>query len=180
MEVTRFEIEGLLLLKPSVFPDDRGYFFESYNEMSLAKDGLNAKFVQDNQSSSKKGVLRGLHYQNPPFDQGKLVRVVKGSVLDIAVDIRQQSPTYGKYVAVELTEQNRLMLWIPPGFAHGFLSQEDESIFLYKCTNGYNKQSEGGIIWNDPDLNINWGIGNPLVSEKDLELPSFRSFESKF
>ena len=180
MEVTRLEIEGVLLLKPSVFPDDRGYFFESYNEMSVAKDGLNAKFVQDNQSSSKKGVLRGLHYQNPPFDQGKLVRVVKGSVLDIAVDIRKQSPTYGKYVAVELTEQNRLMLWIPPGFAHGFLSLEDDTIFLYKCTNGYNKQSEGGIIWNDPDLNINWGIANPLVSEKDLELTSFRNFESKF
>lgn len=180
MEITRFDIEGLLLIKPSVFPDERGIFFESYNETSFAKEGLNHKFVQDNQSSSKKGVLRGLHYQNPPFDQGKLVRVVKGSVLDIAVDIRKKSPTYGKYVAAVLSEENKLLLWIPPGFAHGFLSLEDDTIFLYKCTNGYNKISEGGIRWNDPDLNIAWGITTPIVSEKDLELPTFSNFESHF
>ena len=180
MEVTRFDIEGLLLIKPNVFLDERGYFYESFSDASFSKEGLTHKFVQDNQSCSKKGVLRGLHFQNPPFDQGKLVRVVKGSVLDIAVDIRKNSPSYGKYVAALLTEENKCLLWIPPGFAHGFLSLEDDTIFIYKCTNGYNKASEGGILWNDPDLNIDWGILNPIVSGKDMELTPFRDFNSQF
>jgi dTDP-4-dehydrorhamnose 3,5-epimerase len=180
MNITKFEIEGPLLIEPRVFGDERGYFFESFHSEKYKQAGIPLSFVQDNESKSSAGVLRGLHFQNPPFDQGKLVRVVKGKVMDIAVDIRKNSPTYGKHIAVELTEENKLQLWIPPGFAHGFLSLVDETIFMYKCTNVYNKEAEDGIIWNDPDLNINWGIENPLVSEKDLILNSFKSFVSKF
>jgi dTDP-4-dehydrorhamnose 3,5-epimerase len=180
MEIVKFDIEGPLLIKPRIFKDDRGYFFESYNETNYINSGLNLKFVQDNESCSSKNVLRGLHFQNPPFAQGKLVRVIKGSVIDIAVDIRTNSPTYGKHLKVELSEDNKYQFWIPPGFAHGFLSLMDETIFTYKCTNVYNKESEGGIIWNDPELNIDWGISNPLVSEKDLILTSFNELKSKF
>jgi dTDP-4-dehydrorhamnose 3,5-epimerase len=125
-------------------------------------------------------VLRGLHFQNPPFAQGKLVRVIKGSVIDIAVDIRKDSPTYGEHIKVKLSEDNKYQFWIPPGFAHGFLSLSDETIFTYKCTNVYNKESEGGIIWNDPDLKIDWETNNPLVSEKDLILTTFNNLKSKF
>lgn len=180
MNITKFDIEGPLLIEPRVFGDERGYFFESFHNEKYKQAGIPLSFVQDNESKSSAGVLRGLHFQNPPFDQGKLVRVVKGKVIDIAVDIRKSSPTYGKHIAVELTEENKLQLWIPPGFAHGFLSLVDETIFMYKCTNVYNKEAEDGIIWNDPDLNINWGIENPLVSEKDLILHAFKSFVSKF
>ncbi|HOS47143.1 MAG TPA: dTDP-4-dehydrorhamnose 3,5-epimerase [Bacteroidia bacterium] len=180
MNITKFEIEGPLLIEPRVFGDERGYFFESFHSEKYKQAGIPLSFVQDNESKSSAGVLRGLHFQNPPFDQGKLVRVVKGKVIDIAVDIRKNSATYGKHIAVELTEENKMQLWIPPGFAHGFLSLVDETIFMYKCTNVYNKEAEDGIIWNDPDLNINWGIENPLVSEKDLILNSFKSFVSKF
>lgn len=170
MEIVSYPIQGPLLLKPRLFEDDRGYFFESYNQNNFIASGIDAEFVQDNQSLSSKGVLRGLHFQNPPFAQGKLVRVVSGAVLDVAVDIRPASPTFGQYVAVELSGQNKYMMYIPAGFAHGFLTLEDNTLFLYKCTQVYNKESESGILWNDPSLNIEWGTVQPLVSDKDKEL----------
>ncbi len=166
------KIKGLIEVTPRVFEDSRGYFFESYREELFLKNGITERFVQDNQSFSTKGVLRGLHYQRAPFAQGKLVRVVMGSVLDIAVDIRPGSPTFGQYEAFLLTAENQKLLYLPPGFAHGFVTLED-AIFTYKCTNLYDKASEGGIIYNDPTLNIDWGISNPVVSEKDLILPLF-------
>lgn len=180
MQVETFNIEGILLLKPRVFYDERGYFFESWNAEIFHKAGIHATFVQDNQSKSSKNVLRGLHFQKPPYEQGKLVRVVQGRVLDIAVDIRKNSPTYGKSVAVELNSTDHVMLWIPPGFAHGFLSLEDDTLFLYKCTSVYHKESEQGIIWNDPDLALDWGTAHPTVSAKDLELPVLKNMESPF
>jgi dTDP-4-dehydrorhamnose 3,5-epimerase len=173
-------IEGLLVIKPKVFEDDRGYFFESFNEKLLEQAGLKAKFVQDNQSLSQKNVLRGLHFQAPPFAQGKLVRVIKGSALDVVVDIRKKSPTYGKSFAIELDEQNKTMLWVPEGFAHGFCTLLNDTIFYYKCTNYYDKASEGSIIWNDPDLNINWNISDPVLSEKDKAGVAFKNFVSPF
>lgn len=180
MEIIKTEIEGLIIIKPKVFEDDRGYFYESYNKERFREAGIDMEFVQDNQSFSSKGVLRGLHFQNPPYEQGKLVRVITGSVIDIAVDIRKNSHTYGKWVSVELTAENRLMFWIPPGFAHGFVTLEDNTTFFYKCTGLYNKESEGGIIWNDPDLDIDWKIENPSLSEKDKECPLFRDLDSMF
>lgn len=180
MELIKTSIDGLLIIKPDVFKDDRGYFFESYNKERFAKTGLNMDFIQDNESKSDKGVLRGLHFQKPPFAQGKLVRVIKGSVMDVAVDLRKDSPTYGKWESVVLTEDNKLQFWIPEGFAHGFVALEDNTIFNYKCTNVYNKESEGSILWNDPDININWNIDNPILSEKDKISPLFKNFESPF
>ena len=180
MEITKTSLEGLLIIKPDVFEDDRGYFFESYNQEKFLNAGLDLRFVQDNESKSKKGVLRGLHFQAPPFAQGKLVRVLRGSVLDIAVDIRKNSPTYGNWESVVLTEQNKLMFWIPAGFAHGFVTREDDTIFFYKCTNIYSKISEGSILWNDPDLNIDWGTNTPVISEKDKVSPGFKDFVSPF
>ena len=180
MEIIKTSIEGLLIIKPDVFKDERGYFFESYNKERFAKEGLMMDFVQDNESKSSKGVLRGLHFQKPPFAQGKLVRVVKGSVMDVAVDLRKESPTYGKWESVVLTEENKLQFWIPEGFAHGFVTLEDNTIFNYKCTNVYNKESEGSILWNDPDINIEWNIENPILSEKDKLSPLFKDFETPF
>ncbi len=180
MEVIKTKIEGLLIINPKVFADARGYFFESYNETVFKQNGIEANFVQDNQSLSNTGVLRGLHFQAPPFDQGKLVRVINGAVLDVAVDIRNNSPTYGEYVAMELTEENKTMFYIPPGFAHGFLTLRDNTIFSYKCTNVYNKASEGCILWNDKDININWKISNPILSEKDLVGTPLKEFTSPF
>lgn len=180
MEVIKTTLEGLLVIKPRIFVDERGYFFESWSKQSFAEVGLNLDFVQDNQSLSSKGVLRGLHFQNPPYAQGKLVRVIKGSVLDIAVDIRKDSPTYGQHFSIELTEKNKTIVWIPPGFAHGFLTLKDNTIFTYKCTGVYNKESEGALLWNDKDLNINWKVNDPLVSEKDLVAGNFKDFVSKF
>jgi len=180
MEITTTPIEGLLIIKPDVFEDARGYFFESYNRDVFLAHGISVDFVQDNESKSIRGVLRGLHFQNPPHAQGKLVRVMQGSVLDVAVDIRKNSPTYGKWSSIVLSGQNKWMYWIPAGFAHGFLTLEDETIFFYKCTQVYNKNSEGGIRWNDPDLNINWGINDPVISPKDQSAPAFRGFESRF
>ena len=173
MQVRKTAISGLFELIPRVFEDERGYFFESYNKPAFASLGLPTEFVQDNQSFSTKGVLRGLHFQSEPFAQGKLVRVITGQVLDVAVDCRPESPTFGHYETFLLDAKLANMAWIPEGFAHGFVALED-SIFSYKCTNVYNKQAEGGIRWDDPDLNIDWGISNPNVSEKDLILPSFR------
>lgn len=180
MELIKTSIDGLLIIKPDVFKDERGYFFESYNKERFAKAGLNMDFVQDNESKSDKGVLRGLHFQKPPYAQGKLVRVIKGSVMDVAVDLRKGSPTYGKWESVVLTEENKLQFWIPEGFAHGFVALEDNTIFNYKCTNVYNKESEGSILWNDPDINISWNIDNPILSEKDKISPLFKNFKSPF
>jgi dTDP-4-dehydrorhamnose 3,5-epimerase len=180
MEIGHTFIEGLLVLRPKVFRDTRGYFFESYNEALLQKAGHSLHFVQDNQSLSQKGVLRGLHFQNPPHAQGKLVRVITGRVLDVAVDIRKGSPTYGQHFAIELSGENCTQLYIPPGFAHGFLTLEDHTIFTYKCTAYYHKAAEDCISWNDPALNINWNIADPVVSEKDSMGKSFRTFKSLF
>ena len=180
MDIIKTPLEGLLILKPNVFKDNRGYFFESWSELDFTNIGLDLKFVQDNQSLSNMNVLRGFHYQNPPFDQGKLVRVIKGKVLDVVVDLRRHSLTYGQHFAVELSDLNKLVFWIPSGFAHAFLSLEDGTIFSYKCTAFYNKAAEGSLLWNDVDLKINWGIDNPLVSEKDLKASNFKNFKSKF
>ncbi len=180
MKIEKNAIEGLLVIKPDVFEDRRGYFFESYNEEKFKQHGIDVKFVQDNESKSGKGVLRGLHFQVPPYQQGKLVRVIKGAVLDVAVDLRKSSPTYGQWAAIELSEKNKWMYWIPAGFAHGFLTLEEDTIFFYKCTQVYNKESEGGILWNDPDLGIKWGISEPMVSEKDKVAMRFREFKSPF
>jgi dTDP-4-dehydrorhamnose 3,5-epimerase len=180
MEVIKTKIKDLLIIKPKVFTDSRGYFFESYNADVFKQNNITVNFVQDNQSLSSTGVLRGLHFQAPPFDQGKLVRVITGAVLDIAVDIRKDSPTYGEHIAIELTEENKSMFYIPPGFAHGFLTLRDNTIFSYKCTNVYNKLSEGCVLWNDTDLNINWNIANPILSEKDLVGTPFKEFNSPF
>ena len=180
MEIIKTPIEGLLVIKPNIFGDDRGHFFESWSKESFAKNGLNLDFVQDNQSLSSKGVLRGLHFQNPPFAQGKLVRVIKGAVLDVVVDIRKESSTYGKHFSIELNEENKTICWIPPGFAHGFLTLEDDTIFTYKCTGVYNSASEETLLWSDKDLNIDWQAIKPLVSDKDLVAGSFKNFKSQF
>ncbi|RLD38487.1 MAG: dTDP-4-dehydrorhamnose 3,5-epimerase [Bacteroidetes bacterium] len=181
MEIITTKIPNLLILKPNIYRDDRGYFFESYNKELFLSKGIDQNFVQDNESKSMKGVLRGLHFQKPPYAQGKLVRVMKGAVLDVAVDLRKSSSTYGQWESIELTEDNKFMYWIPPGMAHGFITLEDNTVFFYKCTNVYNKQSEGSILWNDPDLNINWGSNiKPLLSEKDKISPLFKDFISPF
>ena len=180
MDVTTTNIKGLLVIKPRVFGDERGYFFESFRDDLMKSNGVSPKFVQDNQSMSSKGILRGLHFQKDPFSQGKLVRVIKGSVLDVAVDIRKKSPTYGQHFSLELNEENKTMFYIPPGFAHGFLTLEDDTLFSYKCTNYYNKELEGSIRWNSKLLNINWGIENPILSSKDSTAPTFDEFQSPF
>ncbi|MFO8055608.1 MAG: dTDP-4-dehydrorhamnose 3,5-epimerase [Bacteroidales bacterium] len=180
MEIKETNIPDLFVVEPRIFKDERGYFFESYNRKKLKKAGLNVNFVQDNESKSQEGVLRGLHFQKPPFGQGKLVRVIKGRVLDVAVDIRKGSPTYGRYHAVEISEENKKMFWIPEGFAHGFVTLEEDTIFFYKCTQYYNKESEGSILWNDPDLCIDWKRKDPVLSEKDKNAPGFSIFDSPF
>lgn len=180
MEIVKTRIPDLYIIKPAVFEDHRGYFFESYNKEAFLKNGIDQNFVQDNESKSAKGVLRGLHFQRPPFAQGKLVRVMSGAVLDVAVDLRKGSPTYGEWESVELTQDNKWMYWIPPGFAHGFVTLEDNTVFFYKCTNVYNKASEGSILWNDPVLNIDWRIDNPTLSDKDKTGPVLKDFISPF
>jgi len=183
MEVIKTEIEGVCIIEPRVFGDARGYFFESFNAREFAeKTGLQVNFVQDNESMSHYGVLRGLHFQQPPFAQSKLVRVVKGRVLDVAVDIRVGSPTFGKYVSVELTEENHRQFFMGKGFAHGFSVLSDEVIFQYKCDEFYAPQSEGAIAWNDPDLAIDWHIPTDkvLLSEKDKHHPFLCDFQSPF
>ena len=180
MQIRETSIAGLVEIFPRVFQDDRGFFFESYNEELFKKLGLPTNFVQDNQSFSIKGVVRGLHFQNAPFAQGKLVRVISGRVLDVAVDIRPESPTFGKHEVFELRSDTNNMAYVPEGFAHGFVALED-SVFSYKCTNVYNKAAESGLLWNDPDLGIDWGVENPIVSEKDIILPTFKAlFEKQF
>jgi len=180
LEVKETNIKDLLVIQPRVFGDHRGYFFESFRKDAMLKHGINHDFVQDNLSLSKKNILRGIHFQKPPFEQGKLVQVIKGAVLDVAVDLRKGSATYGKHFKIELNEQNKTMFWVPPGFGHGFLTLEDDTVFAYKCTNYYHAESEGGILWNSPSLNIDWGIENPILSEKDELATSFNNFETPF
>ncbi len=180
MKIIKTKIEGLLIIEPRIFEDERGCFFESWSKAAFKNAGLDIDFVQDNQSCSSKGVVRGLHFQNPPFAQGKLVRVIQGAVLDVAVDIRKNSPTYGKYVSVILSGENKTMFWIPPGFAHGFSTLEDNTMFSYKCSGIYNKESEGSLMWNDTDLNIDWQIKNPIISEKDQNSELFTNFKTQF
>lgn len=182
MEIKEFEIEGLILIQPRIFKDDRGYFFESFNTERYANElGFQTGFfVQDNLSVSKKNVLRGLHFQNPPNAQGKLVSVLKGSVLDVAVDLRKNSKTYGMHQTVLLNAENHEQFYIPPGFAHGFLALEDQTLFSYKCTANYTPQSERTLLWNDKDLAINWNCEQPIISEKDAVGESFTTFVSPF
>jgi dTDP-4-dehydrorhamnose 3,5-epimerase len=180
MTITETKLPGLLVIDPKVFGDERGYFFESFNQKVFEAAGLETNFLQDKESKSARGVLRGLHFQAPPFEQGKLVRVARGAVMDVSVDIRKASPTYGKWESFELSEHNKRMLWIPPGFAHGFVSLEDDTIFIYKCTNIYHSESEGSVRWNDQDLGIVWGVDDPVVSEKDQQAPLFSELRSPF
>jgi dTDP-4-dehydrorhamnose 3,5-epimerase len=180
MNFEKVYIDGLLIITPDVFLDERGYFFESFNKEKYVNCGINFTFVQDNISKSKKGTVRGLHYQVGEFSQGKLCSVIVGKVLDIAVDIRFGSPTFGKYYSAELSEENKLQLWIPPGFAHGFSVLSSEAIFSYKCTSLYNKVCERSIIYNDPDLNIDWKVETPIVSPKDLFAKKFYEIEKDF
>jgi dTDP-4-dehydrorhamnose 3,5-epimerase len=174
------EMDGLVVIRPKVFRDDRGYFYESYNKVSYSALGIKEDFIQDNESCSKKNVLRGLHFQNPPFAQGKLIRVVKGAIWDVAVDIRKNSKTYGMHYGIELNEDNQLQFYMPPGFAHGFYTLADQTIVNYKCTERYDKASEGAIMWNDADLSIFWNANNPFISAKDEEGIRFKDLISRF
>jgi len=180
MEINQTELEGLLLIKPEFFEDFRGRFMETYNALWFSEILSQLIFVQDNESVSHKDVIRGLHFQVPPYAQGKLVRVSRGAVLDVVVDLRTQSKTYGKHTSVILSDHNKLQLWIPPGFAHGFLSLEDNTVFNYKCTKMYNRESERSIFWNDADLKIQWGVSHPVISEKDQQAQFFNQFSSPF
>ena len=180
MEIIKTSIDGVVEIQPKVWGDDRGYFFESFNQSIFDKIVPNTQFVQDNQSFSVKGVLRGIHFQKPPFTQGKLVRVLSGRVIDVAVDLRKNSLTYGQHVALELSAEKNNMLYVPEGFAHGFYTLEDAT-FFYKCTNLYNKESEGGVMWNDESLAIDWKLdGKPVVSDKDQVLPLISELDDIF
>ncbi len=180
MEVIKTNIDGLLIIKPDVFGDDRGYFFETYSKRKYAEYGIEEDFVQDNISKSLKGTIRGLHYQVGDKAQGKLCHVIKGKVLDVAVDIRFDSPTFGQYFSIELTGEDKTQMWIPPGFAHGFSVLSDEVLFVYKCTNYYSKPDERAILYNDPQLNIDWKVENPIVSEKDLKAKLIKEIQADF
>jgi dTDP-4-dehydrorhamnose 3,5-epimerase len=181
MTVLPTAIKDVIIIEPVVFQDERGVFFESFQQEKFNElIGQQLTFVQENESISKKGVVRGLHFQNPPHAQGKLVRVVKGSVLDVAVDIRKDSLTYGKYISVVLSSENRKQLWIPAGFAHGFVALEDDTVFQYKCTNYYNKASEDALLWNDKTLAIDWKVDQPILSPKDEIASTFDQFKSPF
>ena len=184
MQITKTPLEGLLIIEPKVWKDNRGYFYESYNARLFADAGIDVSFVQDNQSFSQKGALRGLHAQSMPFEQGKLVRVLQGMVVDVAVDIRKESATYGQHFCIELSGENHKQLWVPPGFLHGFLTLEDQTIFTYKVSNYYDKNSEIGVMWNDADLNIEWSRymheSTFLLSDKDQVLDNFKDFKSPF
>jgi len=180
MQVEETFINGLLIIKPDVFEDSRGYFFETFNKNKYEQVGVDADFVQDNVSKSNRGTIRGLHYQIGKFAQGKICSVLKGSVIDVAVDIRFGSPTFGEYFSIELSDNNKIQLWIPVGFAHGFTVKSDDTIFTYKCTSEYHKESERSIIYNDSDLNVNWQIDNPIVSDKDQEGIPFKNIGKDF
>ena len=179
--VEKKEIEGIAIIETDVFHDERGYFMEFFNEKKFKQNNFeNLSFKQDNISYSKKNVLRGMHFQLPPFEQGKLVQVIKGKVLDVVIDLRKGSKTFGEHLRIELSENNKRKLWIPPGFAHGFLSLEDDTILSYKCTNFYSKDHEMDLLWNDENLNIEWGIENPIISEKDKKATKFQDLNSPF
>ena len=182
MEIIKTNIEGVVIIEPRIFKDDRGYLFESFSQREFEEKVCKTTFVQDNESKSSYGVLRGLHFQKPPFAQSKLVRVIKGAVLDVAVDIRKGSLTFGQYVSVELTGENHRQFFIPRGFAHGFSVLSEEVIFQYKCDNFYSPQSEGAIAWNDPDLNIDWRIPaeKVVLSEKDSKHPRLKDWQNVF
>ena len=182
MKLEHTAIADLFVLTPTVFEDERGYFMESFNQQKLQEAGIHIPFVQDNQSFSKQGTLRGLHYQNPPYAQTKLVRVLQGEIMDVAVDLRKNSPTYGQHFAIKLSAENKKQLLIPQGFAHGFSVVSETAVVLYKCDQFYNKASEGGIRFDDPTLNIDWGIDlkTAIVSEKDQILPLFKDCNSAF
>lgn len=178
-EFVSLEIPDVILIKPRVFEDERGFFFECFKHSEFAQAGINFNFIQDNHSKSKRGVLRGLHYQLEPKAQGKLIRCIRGKILDVAVDIRKGSPTYAKWVAIELSQENKHMLWIPPGFAHGFIALEDSEI-IYKCTAEYDPTLNRGVIWNDSSIGINWPPLEPILSEKDKRLPTLEEAENNF
>ena len=182
MNIINTNIEGVVIIEPHIFNDARGYFFESFSEKDFCSKIRNVKFVQDNESKSQYGVVRGLHFQKPPYSQSKLVRVIRGAVLDVAVDIRKGSPTYGKHVAVELNENNHRQLFIPRGFAHGFSVLSEEVIFQYKCDNFYCPESEGAIAWDDPDLAIDWKIPEDkvILSDKDKKHPLLKDLNTLF
>jgi len=173
-------LAGLKLLQPNLIHDERGYFFESYNFETFKNLGIEDVFVQDNQSLSKRNVIRGLHFQGPPFAQAKLVRVIKGAVLDVVVDLRKESGTYGQHYSVLLSAENGLQLYIPVGFAHGFVALEEDTLFIYKCSNFYHKDSERSLLFKDKNLNINWNIESPIVTKKDLQAICFHDFISPF
>lgn len=176
----RLKIPAVVLIEPKVFEDGRGFFMETYKMPDFVTAGIKENFVQENHSCSSKGVLRGLHYQNPPFAQGKLVRVIRGEVFDVAVDIRKGSPTWGKWVGVILSEENKNILYVPAGLAHGFCVLSKTAEVIYKTTNVYSAESEAGIIWNDADLNIEWPVKQPILSEKDEKLPSLKNADIRF
>ena len=178
MKIIETGFEGLYIIEPTIFKDERGYFYETYNERRYKEAGIDYKFVQDNESKSSYGTIRGLHFQKGEFAQAKLVRCLQGTVLDVVVDIRQDSKTFGKHYSVELTGDNKLQFMVPRGFAHGFSVLSETAIFSYKCDNIYNKESEGGIIYNDPALNIDWKIkkGSEILSEKDKKHPTFNEY----
>ena len=182
MNLIKTTIDGLVVLKPTIFKDNRGYFMESYNQKNINKLVGNVNFVQDNESESSRGVLRGLHFQKPPYAQAKLVRCLKGSVLDVVLDLRKDSKTYGIFETILLTEENKKQLFIPKGFAHGFVVLSETAIFSYKVDNYYNPDSESGVLWNDLDLNIDWKINKKeiIVSEKDKSLPTFNNIINPF
>ena len=180
MKILQSDIKEVLLIQPTVFGDHRGYFFESYSKKLLQEHGVNYEFVQDNISKSKKGTVRGLHYQIGDKAQGKLCQVIQGSVLDVAVDIRFGSPTFGKFVMCELNDTDHNLIWIPPGFAHGFCVTSDEAIFHYKCTEFYSPKDQRAILFNDDELNIPWNISEPLASDKDLKAKRFKDIEKDF
>lgn len=181
MHTETTNLPGLIIITPDIFADERGWFMESFQEERYQELlGADIHFVQDNLSFSKRGVLRGLHYQAPPFAQGKLVSVLRGRVMDVAVDIRFGSPTFGQHVAVELSAENHKQFWIPAGFAHGFVALEDDTMFAYKCTNVYSHEHDRGVRWDDPALGIDWGVDSPIVSEKDRAHPFLKDMQKDF
>lgn len=177
---TPLEIPEVLIIEPKVFGDERGFFMEVYNKKDFEEIGLSQEFVQDNHSKSTKDVLRGLHYQKDPMAQGKLVRCVRGAILDVAVDIRKGSPTYGKWVSAEITAENKKLIWVPRGFAHGFITLEDDTEVIYKVDNLYSPENDRGIAWNDPDVGVEWPTDNPILSDKDSKQPLLKDADNNF
>jgi len=181
MEFIKTTLKDAYIIKPQIFGDNRGFFLESYSKKKFEKEGIGAEFVQDNHSrSEKKGTLRGLHFQLPPYTQAKLIRVVSGKILDVIVDLRRDSETFRKWEAFELSAENFQILFVPKGFAHGFMTLEDDTEVLYKADNFYKPESEGGIAWNDPDLKINWPLENPILSERDGKWPNLKNLDNPF